>query len=261
MSESIDLTKSDQYILTIRVHTDGFSFFFYHTEKKDFHCTTYNVNPAISLTANLRNAIKEHDFLSMHYKHVIVMLDNSPTTFIPFELFEEEQATPQYLYNFPELKDRVVLYSILKKTPTVILFSIEKSTFQLLNEQFGELTFSPTLSSIIEYCSEKSRSDDHINMYLYLRKRVMDILCLNRNKILFCNTFAASDNNDRMYYALYVWKQMNMSQEKDKLFLFGNKEGNELKTVMDKYVRQISILNFQVDNIPLDIQTFFLCEL
>jgi len=268
MTENIDLTNSDQYILTIRVSTDGFSFSFYHTVDKHFYHQTYKVDPSITIIANLRNIFKENKFVEKKYKKVIALLDNTPTTLIPFELFDEEQINLEYQYNFPELSKQVVLFNILKRTPVVVLFSIEKATYQLLNETFGDIIYYPTTTPFIEYCAGKNQQEEDIKLFVNTQRKKTDIICLNRNKIIFDNTFFCNDINDQMYYILCVWKQMNMNQEDDNLYLYGNKD---LKNKLKKYIQEIHSIDICSDfgeneltlaqNIPFAIKTLYLCAL
>lgn len=74
MTENIDLTNSDQYILTIRVSTDGFSFSFYHTVDKHFYHQTYKVDPSITIIANLRNIFKENKFVEKNIRRLLLYL-------------------------------------------------------------------------------------------------------------------------------------------------------------------------------------------
>lgn len=268
MAESIDLTKSDQYILTIRVSTDGFSFSFYHTEEGLFYYKTYKADPSITITANLRRIFKESDFIGKKYRKTFVLLDNAPTTLVPFELFDEEQIVSQYQYNFPELSKQTVLFNILKKTPAVVLFSIEKSTYQLLNESFDNPYYYSAITPIVEYCAGRGHQEEGMRLFVHAQRRRTDIICLNRNKIQFDNSFACSDTADRMYYILYVWKQLNLNQEKDSLYLQGD---NELKENLKKYVRQIYPIDLlsefgnneltAAEHVPFAIKALYLCAL
>ena len=268
MTENIDLTNSDQYILTIRVSTDGFSFSFYHTVDKLFYYQTYKVDPSITITANLRNIFKGNNFLDKKYKKIIVLLDNAPNTLIPFELFDEEQINSQYKYNFPELSKQIVLFNILKKTSVVVLFSIEKTTYQLLNENLGNIIYYSTTTPFIEYCTGKNQQEEGLKLFVNVQRKKTDIICLNRNRILFDNTFACSDTNDQMYYILCVWKLMNMNQGNDNLYLYGN---NDLKNKLKKYIREVHNIDICSDfgeneltlaeDVPFAIKALYLCAL
>lgn len=71
-----------------------------------------------------------------------------------------------------------------------------------------------------------------------------------------------------MYYILCVWKQMNMNQEDDNLYLYGNKD---LKNKLKKYIQEIHSIDICSDfgeneltlaqNIPFAIKTLYLCAL
>ena len=60
IAETIDFSKSEQYTLSIRLSTDGFSFSIYnpiHDSSLSFF--EKEVEPSLSLTANLKKAFRE----------------------------------------------------------------------------------------------------------------------------------------------------------------------------------------------------------
>ena len=58
-------------------------------------------------------------------------------------------------------------------------------------------------------------------MYIHLRKEAVDIYAYERGRLIFANAFACKETNDRIYYILYIWKQLGMEQERDELHLTG----------------------------------------
>ena len=57
---TFDFTKSEKYILSIRLSTDGFSFSVFNPEgEKDFIITPYSINKNYSMTANVKELFEE----------------------------------------------------------------------------------------------------------------------------------------------------------------------------------------------------------
>ena len=75
IAETIDFGKSEQYTLSIRLSTDGFSFSIYnpiHDSSLSFF--EKEVEASLSLTANLKQAFRELDFLNHTYKRVNILM-------------------------------------------------------------------------------------------------------------------------------------------------------------------------------------------
>ena len=93
MIEKIDFSQSEQYTLSIRLSTDGFSFSIYNPIHDDsLSIIEKEINASSSLTANLKTLFHESDFLNHPYKRVNIMMAGKRFTIAPLELFEEEQA-------------------------------------------------------------------------------------------------------------------------------------------------------------------------
>lgn len=271
-AEKIDFSKSEQYTLSIRLCTDGFSFSIYNpTEKHSLHYFPKELEDNLSLAVNIKKLFQETQALHFPYKKVNVSLVTSRFTFIPFELFEEEQLEGFFYHNHVRKENEILLYHLLKKTNIVVAFSINKTVYHYIKEHFPEAEFFPHICPLIEYLEGKSRLGNSKKTYMHLRAHAMDVLCFERGKLLFCNSFPCEGTDDQVYYLLYVWKQLNFDQERDELHLagtFSNKE--KLMHILKKYIRQVFIINPQaehhssipqIEKIHFDLQIVSLCGL
>ena len=106
----IDFTKSKQYTLSIRLSTDGFSFSIYNPIHDDsLSIIEKEIEPSLSLTANLKAVFHESDFLSHPYKRVNIMMAGKRFTIVPLELFEEEQAELLFYHNHQKRENEMVV--------------------------------------------------------------------------------------------------------------------------------------------------------
>ena len=95
-------------------------------------------------------------------------------------------------------------------------------------------------------------------MYIHLRKEAVDIYAYERGRLIFANAFACKETNDRIYYILYIWKQLGMEQERDELHLTGElSDKEELLPELKKFIRQVILMNPAYN---LDLQAINLCE-
>ena len=154
----IDFTKSKQYTLSIRLSTDGFSFSIYnpiHDSSLSFF--EKEVEASLSLTANLKQAFRELDFLNHTYKRVNILMADKRFTLIPLELFEDDQSEMIFYHNHTLKENETVKYNILKKNNAVVIFGMDKSTCQFLSDQYPEARFYSQAAPLAEYFSAKSR--------------------------------------------------------------------------------------------------------
>ena len=256
----IDLNKSEQYILSIRLSADGFSFSIHHPQNEDVSYTSYAVNSSYSMTANVKKMLATTEELGRSYQTVNVLIDTPRFTLVPFDLFEDEQTEEFFHLNFPKKENETILCNILGKNNVALLFGVDKHTHQLLAEQFPKARIFASISPLLEHFHTRSRENDTKNLYVHFHASQMDVFAFDKGKLLLTNTFQCKQIPDKVYYMLYIWQQLGFSQEKDQLWLAGNIEAEEeLMTELNKFIRNVKTFP-KKENLSFDIQTLMICE-
>ncbi|MBQ8674010.1 MAG: DUF3822 family protein [Bacteroides sp.] len=253
------MSLSEQYTLSIRLSADGFSFSVFNplngggTTVHD-----YTVDESLSLTANLKQAINEIEWLAAPYRRVNVLIADKRVTYLPLEHFEDEQAEQLFHYNHPKRDNELVQYNILHKNNVVVLFGMDKSAHTLLKEHFPQANFYAQATPLIEYLAIKSRLGNNRKMYACISKESIGIYSFERGQLLLANTYACTNTDDRLYYLLYIWKQLGFEQERDELHLTGHLADKEqLLAELRKFIRQVFVMNPATN---LDLQAIIQCE-
>ncbi len=267
---AFDFTKSEQYTLSIRLSTDGFSFSIFNPEgEKDFLFTPYTVNNNYSMTANVKELFASDDTFKRRYKQVNVLIDTPRFTTLPLEMFDDEQMETLFYSTFTKQDNEIVLCNVLEKNDVVVLFGMDKHTHQLINEHYPLASYYATNSPLTDYFLNKGKNSANKRLYAYTHHQVLDVCCINNGKLQLVNSFSVPTQADTIYYLLYIWKQMGMNaEEKDELFLVGQKNEMllaELKT----FIRNVNPIYpkatfnrspFAQENVPFDLQTLLTCE-
>ena len=257
----IDFNQSEQHLLSIRLSADGFSFSICHPQQKgDCFFTTYPVNVSCSMTANLKEMLASTEAFRHSYRKVNILIDTPRFTTIPFDLFEDEQLETLFYHNFSRIDNETVLCNISGKSNTVIVFGMDKHTHSLLNEHFPHARIFASVSPLVEFFAQESRTSNQKTLYVNLKRNSMDVIGLDRGKLLFMNTFNCKQVSDRVYYLLYVWQQLGFSQENDHLRLAGADKCQEISQEIQKFLRNVTQCSSEQDNIPFDLKTLFICE-
>ena len=224
----------------------------------EFSFHNREVDESLSLTANLKQTFREVEWLGHPFRRVNILMADKHFTFIPLEFFEDEQAEIIFYHNHPKRENETVLYNILHKNNIVVLFGMDKSSCSFLSEQYPDAKFYSQASPFIEYFSTKSRLGNSRKMYTHLRKDAVDVYGYERGRLLLANSFACKTTPDRIYYLLYIWKQLGFEQERDELHLTGDLSDKELLLPeLRKFIRQVFVMNPAAN---LDLQAITLCE-
>lgn len=258
-NNKIDFSKSEQYTLSIRLSTDGFSFSIYnpiHDSSLSFF--EKEINASLSLTANLKQVFRETEFLTLPYKRVNILMADKRFTHVPLEFFEEEQAELLFYHNHTRKENEAVLHNVLSRNNIAVIFGMDRSAYQFLKEQYPTARFYSQASPLSEYFSTKSRLGNSKKMYVSLRKNATDLFCYERGHLLLANSLECDQTADRVYYLLFIWKQLGFDQERDELHLTGVLADKEnLVKELRKYILQVFIMNPETN---IDIQALLTCE-
>jgi len=249
-------SNSNQYILSIRLSADGFYFALLNPKAKEKSDSStlyiYKVDESLSLTANLKQAIDELEWLSYKYKTVHIVIATRRFTLVPLDFFEDEHAEALFNYNFQEVDNEVVEYNILQKNDTVVLYGIDKALLSLIYNQFPEVQVKVQAASLIEHLTIQNRQADQKQMLCFISKDSITIAAIEHHNLLYCNSFSCNHTADRLYYILYCWKQMGMNQLTDELLLANTLTGKEeLNDVLARYVSNITPISPTFDIEPL----------
>ena len=108
-------------------------------------------------------------------------------------------------------------------------------------------------------------------LFANLHRQSIDIIGYAQGSLIFINSFEYKQTEDIVYYVLYVWKQMGMSQQSDQLSLLGESSACQyLNKILKDYIQYIKplgmpseayLLGADVAQTPLDVIALSLCEL
>ena len=259
MIETIDYSKSEQYTLSIRLSTDGFSFSIYDPiHEGTFSFFEKEIDASLSLTANLKQTYRELEWLNHPYKRVNVILTGKRFTLVPLELFEDEQAETLFYYNHPHKENETVQYNILKSHNIVVVFGMDRSAHLFISEHLPSARFYFQTSPLIEHFAVKSRLGNSKKLYASLRNDAIDLYGYERGHLLLVNSFECKKTEDRIYYLLYTWNKLEFNQERDELHLTGLlKDKETLVRELRKFIQQVFIMSPETN---IDIQALTTCE-
>lgn len=240
---------SHECILSIRLSVDGFSFTVTHpTDHEVWHYTGCRINPAISMTANLKQVVAEQEELQHTYRRTEILLEGARYTLVPLELFEEEQIEAIYGYSQTKSRMELVEYNILTATDMVVVFAIDKSTRAFIEEQWPGARVRAGITPLLEHWASKCRQaapmDAGRRMYIHEGKRAIHIAAFDHRKPLLANSYEVKGVEDAVYYILNVWKQLGFDQEHDTLFLTTDRMSQQnVVDVLKRYVKSVAMVN------------------
>ena len=272
LPEQLDLSNLKNNILSFEIFDKFYSFslynpiedgsFFYHEIERETHGDAFS---------SFKSFFYDNEFLSESFRQVFVVNNTSTFTFIPENISDEKDKEEFLKFNFFDNTDKILVQKI-NKPELSILHGINEDVFEFFNRTFSDLKFIHHLSPTLFYFVEKCRMGNNTKLVVNLQNAGLDILCFTPSgDFVFANHLKYNHLNDALYYIFFLWKQFNLNQLKDFIYIVGNSvQKPELIKQVQKYVHNVFPINLtpkehfsgiNLQNIPFELLSLTLCEL
>ena len=173
----------------------------------------------------------------------VELLVLSPSTCVPLEYFRREEVFPLYNLTFPSLKvsRNEVHYQILPSLEVVELFSLNQQIRQTVQAVYPDVEIVSLEGRAIETIANADRKlqDDDIHFYAMVAPRNMLICCFREQRLHFATTYAVDNDADRLYYIMGVWKNLQMDEETQPLYL--NNASAGLQQQLQRFIPKTTV--------------------
>ncbi|MCQ2258614.1 MAG: DUF3822 family protein [Bacteroidaceae bacterium] len=258
--------------LSIRVCSNGLSFCSYAPGREEpFSYKVYDVNHTISLAANLKEALVNDEMLTAEYQRVNVLVTTPNFTTVPVAAFDKEDVGMYYSLAFPKDNPSRVSYNVLRRAGIAIIFGLDRSIYQLILDDFPRARFYASVSTLIEFFSERSLIGPGKKMFVYIHEKEVAVYAFDQGRMLFVNNFTVVGVNDIQFFVLNVWKELGFDQVEDYLFVVGDDDKRcvDLSDKIRYFLQNVSVIDRSEDFkekltagntlIPYDLQTLLVC--
>ncbi|MDR0427107.1 MAG: DUF3822 family protein [Dysgonamonadaceae bacterium] len=258
--ETIDLQKTENYILTVAVYPNRFSFSFFDCEKGTF-CFFFQTEelPDNAVFSVFKEVLFANDFLSLSYKKVYIINGSYTFTYIPESLFEEKDTRTYLNFLFKDNSGKI-LSEREDAFEFVIVHAIQEDIYEFLLRSFVNVHIVHYTAPIIHFLQHHSLLP---MQYMVINKSSsgeMDIFCFSDRQLLLGNHFHVPVLKEAIYHSLFVWQQMNLNKKEDSLFIV--ERDSELTDSLKSHIRQIDAFHLpkgifsdsiRAQEIPLEI--------
>ena len=236
MDDYSEVKYQNQYSLSIRFSSDGYSLFV-HDENEILISTKHVDEKLYSLTENeIIQLFKNQPEIKSTYRHTRIICESNSYSLIPTSFFD-----PQYAPDFLDFEN-------IKQKSEAVLFNRVQS-FNIVNVFSIPAAFYKSLASVFPYCNPEHHVSFLLNEQLYksnktvfhllLRIGWVDILVTSGNLLQFANRFEYRTAEDLLYYTLNVFEQLNIDAENSPVVMYNSKENSDIMNLLSKYLEVI----------------------
>ena len=251
--------------LTIRIGRGTLAMLVQHAGSDNIVYEPYVVRSGVSMAANLREAFKSSDLLLQAPPRVRVLID-SDVLMVPVELFDEQTMATMYAHAFPSREQEAVFYNVLPDLNAVAVFSMNKDLRLVLDDHFQDVRLVAAMQPVWRCMHQRSFTGVRRKLYVYFHEKRLDMFSFQQNRFRFCNAYDAPRPMDAVFYITYVWKQLQLQEEHDELYLMGDISADEQPTTqLQRFIKKVMVIQPQVEfshhpvtelkGVPFDLQT------
>ena len=232
-------TINNQYSLSIRFASDGFSLFIFDENQK-LLSSKKTPSDLLSLTEDkLFDLLANEKELNLNFHSVQVVFETDFYSIVPKVLFEPENAKDLLAFQHPEIKSTdTILYNELLAWNAILVFTIPKAINSAIRKFLPEVDAE---HHIIDFINNEIALQNDSSTHIYVRNNKMDIVVLKTGKLTLINTYEFNTKEDFLYHVMNVYEQLSLDSEKCSSYIYNNRP--ELTEIVGKYIRNCKAAN------------------
>lgn len=225
--------------LYIRISDTDLCFARYEAGREPvFDFSRYRARHHASLTMNLREAKNQESILQAPIERVEALVVDAVTV-VPLADFQEEDAERFYRHCFAEKQHHRVFYDTVPSANAVVIFSVEESVCHTLEDQFGKVRYTSSLTPVVEHFASLPQCGAPAKrIYIYCHDQAVDVIAFDESRLCFLNTFKVLGEKDVAYYVLNAASSL-VTEEKEAAFYVAG-EATEAEAAIKELSRYVA---------------------
>jgi hypothetical protein len=222
IEESFDLEKSYEYILSIQLRLDGFSFLIEHEQNKTiaaFKHTPVTISQPGLITRRFQDWVNQEAMLQKTYAKQRLVYFSEHFSLIPEKLYDASQNEniANILFN-TQFKTELVS-NIIMKPEARLIFALPDGLHAILANLLGNYNLLHPMQLALNKLQKYN-----LGLILIFNGKSVMLTALKNDKIELINNFVLHHSNDFFYYVLTALKEIELSAKTTPVFYGGNSE-------------------------------------
>ena len=243
LPSTIDIEKSEKYVLSIRILPSGLQFAISDPDNGKNYClrqTTFVAES--SILENLQRVIFELSFLSLEFKQTNVVFVTPSYDIVPITFFETNFKEKTYELVHHDKADKILTNAIASQD-IVMQYNVAKDCCDFLVRNLFNPSFFSHASLLIDFFENKGKAMGmNTKMVVNCHEGIFDILCYRNSRLIHCLSIEDDHYINQVYYILKVWEESNFDQLNDFIYLAGTYD-EQVFIELNKYVKNVEVIN------------------
>ncbi len=241
--DSFEIEKTKNYILSIQVCLDGFSFLI--TDPNENQILVIKNSPLkISnenlLARHLKEWLESEVLLRNSFEIVRIFYYSENFTLIPEEYFGRERQRNLTSMLFDKKLSGNFIENKIENLGITLFFPVPHEIVNVLNQFFKNIEIIHPITSLIKSGVEKGKEN---LSFLLSTTRSFYFVVFENGKLLLANSFQNQHPNDLVYNVINSFQQLEISRSETELFIaVAIDQKTEIESLLKPYFNNIRIL-------------------
>lgn len=244
LDETLDINITRSYHLSIQIDLNGFSFCMLDMTRNKYVALKHYSYDSISddPESNIREIFKKDEFLTRDFKGSKLIYTSKKSTLIPDPLFNKNNLKDYFTFNHSlHNSEDQVLYNRVKNGEAYVVFAVPGFLPSLAKDYFPDVQMYHQSTPLIEniFLTRRTKKDQ-VSIFMNVSEELIDIAVIDGKKMNLYNCFSYKDENDLIYFTLYVFEQLKLDPENTEMVLSGRiTKTMKHYEILKKYIRHI----------------------
>lgn len=235
-----ELTHHQQYDLSIRFASDGFSLYVYD-EGHHLLSTKKGILPLFSLSSEeIVNSIGSHIETQLQFKNTRLICESNHYCLVPRTLFVAAEHAVYSAFGKSDVQHTYALYNEIPSLEAVNTFRIPVELYNGLATVFGG-KIEPE-HHLTAFLQRFVAGQTGTKLYAYLRQGMIDVAYIRQSKLYLLNSFAFRSPEDAVFNVLNVLERFEADIRQTPVFIHTVSKQDAIISQLSNYVASCQLL-------------------
>ena len=179
-----------------------------------------------------------------NYRKVIFCSGFRKSTIVPSALFDEQNLKQQLGFSHELVHDDEILTDDIATLQAVNIYAVPNTILKLLSDQYNNLEVYHSSTSTITYLLANRTEHKSKSIFVIVHEKYFEVIIIDGYQLTFYNTFSYTNNEEFVYYILFVCEQLTIDPSETGITFSGTiTEQSEKFILISKYFSNVSLSN------------------
>jgi hypothetical protein len=225
IDKSFDREATETYSISLQANQNGLTYCIFDEVENQYILFRKHRFDQVILVSDLIREITgifaADEILSLNYKKVRFLGFTQQSTLIPEELFDLEFMADYLVFNHAGDVHNQLFHNHISPPGIYNIFALSDELVSSITLHFKKVEFASQTTTFIRHIAHNPHLFRNDMVYVGLNPDFFDIACTGGGKLKLYNTFQYTNENDLLYYILFVYNKTGFEPRKVPLNLSG----------------------------------------